>query len=68
MPRLPARMTEVKAARAKGQPTMPSTMGLEKADQSLPAAGFAGIRKSLGMEKAGDVAVFGEIRRRKDNF
>ena len=48
------------------QPTVPSTMALEKADQSVPAAGSAEIRKTLGMEMRHDVAVFGEIRRRKD--
>jgi hydroxyacylglutathione hydrolase len=66
--RLQARMVEVKAIRAKGQPTMPSTIGLEKQTNPFLRPDSAEIRKNLAMEQAGDVAVFGEIRRRKDNF
>ena len=66
--RLQARMVEVKAIRAKGEPTMPSTMGLEKQTNPFLRPDSAEIRKNLAMEQAGDVAVFGEIRRRKDNF
>ena len=62
---LAARMTEVKAARAEGWPTMPSTMGLEKKTNPFLRPDSLEIRKTLGMEKAGDVAVFGEIRRRE---
>ena len=65
---LVARMDDVRAARAKGVPTVPSSMGLEKATNPFLRVGSAEIRKSLGMEKASDVAVFGEIRRRKDSF
>ena len=65
---LVARMDDVRAVRAKGAPTVPSNMGLEKATNPFLRAGSAEIRKSLGMEKASDVAVFGEIRRRKDSF
>jgi hydroxyacylglutathione hydrolase len=67
-PALQARMKEVRAARAKGEPTMPSDMGLEKATNPFLRVQSPEIRKSLGMEKAGEVAVFGEIRRRKDSF
>jgi hydroxyacylglutathione hydrolase len=65
---LQARMKEVRAARAKGEATMPSDMGLEKATNPFLRVNAAEIRKTLGMEKAGEVAVFGEIRRRKDSF
>ena len=65
---LQARMREVRAVRAKGETTMPSDMGLEKATNPFLRVDSAEIRKSLGMEKAGDVAVFGEIRKRKDSF
>jgi hydroxyacylglutathione hydrolase len=54
--------------RAAGQPTVPSTMGLEKATNPFLRPNSAEIRKVLGMQKADDVAVFGEIRKRKDNF
>ena len=65
---LKARMDEVIATRQAGKPTVPSTMGLEKKTNPFLRPDSAEIRKSLGMEKAGDVAVFGEIRARKDKF
>jgi hydroxyacylglutathione hydrolase len=65
---LQARMKTVTAAREKGEATVPSTMALEKQTNPFLRPDSAEIRKSLGMEKAGDVAVFGEIRSRKDNF
>ena len=46
-------MEEVKAARAAGKPTVPSTMGLEKQTNPFLRPDSAEIRKSLGMEKAG---------------
>ena len=65
---LKARMEDVNAARAAGKPTVPSTMGLEKRTNPFLRPAAAEIRKSLGLEQAGDVAVFGEIRARKDKF
>ncbi|MBW8709378.1 MAG: hydroxyacylglutathione hydrolase [Alphaproteobacteria bacterium] len=65
---LKARMEEVNAARDAGRPTVPSTIGLEKKTNPFLRPASAEIRKSLGMERAGDVAVFGEIRARKDKF
>jgi hydroxyacylglutathione hydrolase len=65
---LKARMDEVSATRAKGAATVPSTMALEKKTNPFLRPDSAEIRKSLGMESAGDVAVFGEIRARKDKF
>ena len=43
-------------------------MGLEKQTNPFLRPDSGEIRKILGMEQASDVAVFGEIRRRKDNF
>jgi hydroxyacylglutathione hydrolase len=65
---LAARMTEVVAARAAARPTVPSDMGLEKKTNPFLRPDVPEIRKSLGMEAADTVSVFGEIRRRKDNF
>ena len=65
---LKARMSDVKAARAKGLPTIPSTIGIEKQTNPFLRPESDEIRKTLGMENAGDAAIFGEIRRRKDNF
>ncbi len=65
-PALQARVAEVKATRAKGAPTVPATMGIEKQTNPFLRPDNAEIRKSLGMEKAGTVAAFGEIRARKE--
>jgi hydroxyacylglutathione hydrolase len=65
---LKTRMDEVNAARQAGKPTVPSTMGLEKKTNPFLRPDSGEIRKSLGMEKADTVAVFGEIRARKDKF
>ncbi len=65
---LQARMEDVIAARSAGKPTVPATLGLEKATNPFLRPDSAEIRKSLGMETASDVAVFGEIRERKNNF
>ena len=62
------RMEEVAAMRAGGAPSVPSTMALEMATNPFLRVGSAEIRRSLAMEKAGDVAVFGEIRKRRDVF
>jgi hydroxyacylglutathione hydrolase len=65
---LVARMKEVDAARAKGEPTIPSTIGLEKQTNPFLRPDSPELRRSLGMEGASDVDVFAETRRRKDNF
>jgi hydroxyacylglutathione hydrolase len=65
---LQARMKDVNAARAAGQPTVPATLALEKATNPFLRPDSAEIRKSLGMETADVVAVFGEIRERKNSF
>ena len=54
--------------KALGAMTMPSTMKLEKATNPFLRVGQPEIRKTLGMEKEDNIAVFGEIRRRKDSF
>jgi hydroxyacylglutathione hydrolase len=65
---LQARMRDVEQLRAAARPTIPSTIGLEKKTNPFLRPDSAEIRKTLGMEGADEVAVFGETRRRKDNF
>ena len=65
---LAKRMKEVEALRAKSSPTIPSTIGLEKETNPFLRPGSAEIRRTLSMESADDVAVFGEMRKRKDAF
>ena len=57
-------------ARMKGiaVPSVPATLGLEKKTNPFLRPDSDEIRRSLGMEKADTVSVFGEIRERKNNF
>ena len=65
---LVARMREVEASRAENKPTIPSTMKLEKQTNPFLRPDSAEIRRTLNMEQASNVDVFGEMRRRKDSF
>ena len=65
---LQTRMREVEAARAKNEPTVPSTMAMEKKTNPFLRPNSAELRHTLGMQNASDVEVFGETRRRKDSF
>ena len=65
---LKARMTAVKEMRAQNRPTIPSTMGLEKETNPFLRPDSIEIRRALRMVEAGDVAVFAENPRRKDEF
>lgn len=65
---LQARMDWVRAVRAKGLPTLPSTLGDEKKTNPFLRPDSPEIRTVLGLEKAADVDVFAETRRRKDVF
>jgi hydroxyacylglutathione hydrolase len=62
------RMRDVDAARARHAPTVPSTIGLEKETNPFLRPTSEEIRRSLGLINADDVTVFGEMRKRKDNF
>jgi hydroxyacylglutathione hydrolase len=65
---LASRMRDVDDARAKGAPTIPSTIGLEKKTNPFLRPNSPGIRRTLGLAGASDVAVFAEMRKRKDSF
>lgn len=67
-PALRARAAEVETARAAGRPTVPSRLSEEKATNPFLRAGLPQVKRALGMETAEDVAVFAEIRARKDRF
>lgn len=57
----------VKALRAQGKPTVPTSLADELATNPFLRANDPAIRAHLGMESASDAEVFTEIRRRKDN-
>jgi len=67
-PALQARAAEIERLRAAGKPTVPSTLGAERAANPFLRPNDAAIRKRLGMESASDAEVFAEIRKRKDHF
>jgi len=62
------RAVGVDRARAAGRPTVPSTIGEERATNPFLRAGDPAIRAKLGMPDAADEQVLGELRRRKDHF
>ncbi len=63
-----SRAKTVDAARAKGLPTVPSTLKEELETNPFLRAGNAKIQANLGMSGADPGEVFAEIRRRKDRF
>jgi hydroxyacylglutathione hydrolase len=67
-PALQARAAEVERLRAAGQPTVPSTLGAERAANPFLRPHDPAIRRRLGLQDADDAQVFGELRRRKDAF
>ena len=67
-PDLEARSDEIDATRAAGQPTVPSSLDLEKRTNPFLRAHLPQVKATLSMKDATDVDVFAEIRRRKDSF
>ncbi len=65
---LAARAAEIDALRAKGEPTVPTTIARELETNPFMRPDDASIRAHLGMQDASDADVFAEIRRRKDSF
>lgn len=65
---LQRRYQRIRELRAAGKPTVPSTLGEEKATNPFLRPMSGDIRQQLNMADAGDVAVFAEVRRRKDTF
>ena len=63
-----SRASGIDAARAKGEPTVPSLLSLELATNPFLRPHDPGIRATLGMTNATDTEVFAEIRARKDRF
>jgi hydroxyacylglutathione hydrolase len=65
---LVARAEAVKALRAQGKPTLPTTIALELAANPFLRAEIPAVQKAVGLEGADPAQVFAEIRRRQDNF
>ncbi|BBK40182.1 hydroxyacylglutathione hydrolase [Allostella vacuolata] len=62
------RAAEVDALRARGQPTVPSTIGLERATNPFLRADDPAVAAAVGLSGHNPVEVFAEVRRRKDSF
>lgn len=68
-PDLTARIADIDALRARGLPTVPSSLGQEKAANPFLRADVVAVKRAVGLEDGADPAqVFAEIRRRKDVF
>ncbi len=65
---LVARAKEIDAMRAKGIPTVPSSIGLELATNPFLRPTSPSLQRTLDMIGADAVSVFAETRKRKDNF
>lgn len=65
---LVSRAKEIDALRAAGKPTVPTTIGLEKATNPFLRPDSADLQANLNLANADLVEVFAETRRRKDNF
>ncbi|TWB21244.1 hydroxyacylglutathione hydrolase [Nitrospirillum amazonense] len=65
---LAARMAEVTALRAQDLPTLPTTLAIERATNPFLRADLPALAAAVGLDGQDPVAVFAEIRRRKDNF
>lgn len=65
---LQKRMDNVVALRELGKPTIPSTIGAEKATNPFLRTDSYEIRASIGMGSADGTSVFADLRKRKDNF
>lgn len=63
-----SRAGEIKASRASGQPTVPSSLQLERETNPFLRAHDPAIQAHLDMVGAAPVDVFTEIRSRKDRF
>ncbi|MDO8605962.1 MAG: hydroxyacylglutathione hydrolase [Phaeospirillum sp.] len=63
------RLEQVEALRAKGLPTIPTTIADERAANPFLRADTKSVAKAVGMEPGADPAqIFAELRRRKDAF
>lgn len=61
-----ARLLEVKALRADGAPTIPTTLALEERTNPFLRADSPEIKRALGMSNAADADAFAELRLRKN--
>ncbi|MEM7000641.1 MAG: hydroxyacylglutathione hydrolase [Pseudomonadota bacterium] len=62
------RAAEIDELRSQGIPTVPTTIGLERATNPFVRPQSANLQATVGLSGAAAVDVFAETRKRKDNF
>ena len=62
------RVKEITTLRARGEPTVPTSIGLERRTNPFVRPDSEEIQKTLGLSGASNAAIFTEVRQRKDNF
>lgn len=67
-PALVQRAREIEAMRARGIPTVPARLDLERATNPFLRAADPDFKARNGLETSSDAQVFAEMRRRKDSF
>ena len=67
-PALQQRVKEIQSLRAAGKPTVPTSIGLERATNPFVRSDSVELQAVLNLSGADEVAVFAETRRRKDHF
>ena len=67
-PDLILRVKEITKTRAAGQPTVPSTLGLEKRTNPFLRADVDALKTSIDMADADPVDVFAHVRKKRDDF
>lgn len=65
---LAQRVRQIDELRAQGKPTVPTTIGLERATNPFVRPMSADLQATVGLPGGDLVEVFAETRRRKDNF
>jgi hydroxyacylglutathione hydrolase len=65
---LKARSASIDATRARGEATVPSLLGDEKATNPFLRADVLSVQQAVGMPDGDPAAVFAEVRHRKDVF
>jgi hydroxyacylglutathione hydrolase len=63
-----ARAEEIEVTRARGKPTVPSILGIEKHTNPFLRADNPVLARNLGLGGASAEEVFAEVRSRKDHF
>ncbi len=62
------RCLEIDKLRARGKPTIPTTIGLERRTNPFLRPDNRELRAAIGLRDASDEEVFAEVRSRKDRF